>query len=160
MKAKYILVGLLLVTLMISGTGYSVAAGSGDKVTGGGTFTQQVVTPPWLPPNPYGAFGDKMSFGFTAQSDENGAKGQFHLINHDSGMKISGTVSACSATSSVQISGTCSVEGAETSFRAKLTDGGEGAGYDEVKIWFGANTNPAKPDIYGQLAKGNIQKHK
>jgi hypothetical protein len=161
MKAKYILVSLLLVALVMGGTGYSVSAGSGDKATGGGTFTQKVATSPLEDPNPYGALGDKISFGFNAQSQGDGAKGRFTLINHNSGMKVFGTVSACSApNSSVQIAGTCSIDGSEKSFRAKLTDGGEGSGYDEVRIWFGDNTNPLKPDIYGLLYKGNIQKHK
>ena len=161
MKAKYILVSLLLVALVMGGTGYSVSAGSGDKVTGGGTFTQEAFTPPWLdlPPNPYGDLGDRMSFGFNAQGQENGAKGQFHLINHDSGMKVSGTVSEISvAGGTVLIAGTCSIDGVPTDFWAELIDGGEGSSDNEVRIWFVDNEGPY--DILGHLAKGNIQKHK
>ena len=162
MKGKYILVSLLLVALVMGGTGYGVSAGSGGKVTGGGTFTNEAIVLPWMgPPSPYANFGDKISFGFTAQSQGNGVKGQFHLTNHDSGMKVSGTVSAYSVTTSwVEISGPCSIDGVSTSFWAKLSDGGEGAGPSDrvVGIWF--DDPDGNPDIKGRLAKGNVQKHK
>ena len=153
MKAKYFLVSLLLVALVMSGTGYSVSAGSGDKVTGGGTFEQGG----WG--TPYADGGDKISFGFNAQG--NGAvKGQFHLINHDSGMKISATIAEIipSTGISVTIKGTCLVDGAPTDFEALLNDGGEGGGgssWESVTIWLGGTKA-----FSGQLSKGNIQKHK
>ncbi len=159
MKAKYILVSLLLVALVMGGTGYSVSAGSGDKVTGGGTFTQERFILPGGDPNPYGDFGDKISFGFNAQSQGNGVKGQFHLINHDSGMKVFGTVSEISVPGSViLISGPCSIDGVPTDFWAELIDGGEGSNDDTVGIRFVDNDGPY--DILGYLAKGNVQKHK
>ena len=163
MKGKYILVGLLLVALVMGGTGYSVSAGSGVKATGGGTFTQEVRILPEGDPNPYGDHGDKISFGFNAQSQGDGAKGQFNLINHNSGMKVSGTVSQISVSDEITtIAGTCWIDGTPPiSFRLKVTDGGEGYGSEQpVNIWFGDNTNAAKPDIKGDLAKGNVQKHK
>ena len=161
MKAKYILVSLLLVALVMGGTGYGVSAGSGVKATGGGTFTQDVFTFPFEDQNPYGDRGDKISFSFNAQG--NGAvKGQFHLINHNSGLKISGTVSEVSVSNNTaEIAGTCWVNGTQTSFRLQVLDGGEGYGSEQpVSIWFGGNTDPWKPDIKGDLAKGNVQKHK
>ena len=162
MKAKYILVSLLLVALVMGGTGYSVSAGSGVKATGGGTFTQDVFTFTWEDPNPYGDYGDKISFGFNAQGQGDGVKGQFHLINNDSGLKISGTVSEVSVSNNTaQIAGTCWVNGTQTSFRLQVLDGGEGYGSEQpVSIWFGGNTDPLKADIKGDLAKGNVQKHK
>ena len=158
MKAKYILVSLLLVALVMTGTGYSVSAGYGDKVTGGGTF---VNIAGGFNPSPYADYGDKISFGFNAQGQNNGsAKGQFHLINHDSGMKIFGTISECSIDSSwIIIEGTCLIDGVPTPFWARLNDGSEGSGgYDLVRIGFSGTTWPSS-DIYGQLSKGNIQWH-
>ena len=155
MKAKYILVSLLLVALVMAGTGYSVSAGYGDKVTGGGTFEHNAF------PTTYASPGDKISFGFNAQGQNNGsAKGQFHLINHDSGMKIFGTISECSIDFSwIIIEGTCLIDGVPTPFWARLNDGSEGSGgYDLVRIGFGGTTWPSI-DIYGQLSKGNIQWH-
>ncbi len=155
MKAKYVLVSLLLVALMISGTGYGVSAGSGSKVTGGGTFVHNA----W--PTAYAAPGDKISFGFSAQDQGNGAKGQFHLINHNSGMKVSGTISQCNVMGSlIFLSGSCVVDGVPTTYWVDLSDGGEGgASYDLVMgVWFGSKSGP--PAIFGQLDKGNIQSHK
>lgn len=161
MKAKYLLFSLLIMALVMGGTGYSVSAGSGDKVTGGGTFIN--ISWLWPTPSPYANVGDKISFGFNAQSQGNGAKGQFHLINHTKGIKAFGTISEFSASPDWDIEGTCLIDGVEKSFRVKITDDGEGGGggpgwNDKIEIWFGDNTG--QPDIKGQLAKGNIQKHK
>ena len=155
MKAKYILVSLLLVALVMGGTGYGVSAGSGSKVTGGGTFYHNAY------PTTYATPGDKISFGFNAQSQGSGAKGQFHLTNHNSGMKVSGTISQCMVMGSlIFLSGSCSVDGVPTSFWVDLNDGGEGGvSYDLIMgVWFGSKTG--KPAIFGQLDKGNIQSHK
>ena len=154
MKKKYILVSLLLVALVMTGTGYGVAAGSGVKATGGGTLINNTGYP-----SDYASWGDKISFGFSAQDQGNGAKGQFHLINHASGMKVSGTISQCTVMGSwVSLNGSCSIDGVETSFWADLTDGGEPS-YDLIMgIWFGSKNKP--PDIFGTLEKGNIQSHK
>ena len=154
MKAKYILVSLLLVALVMGGTGYSVSAGSGVKATGGGTFEHDA----WA--TSYASPGDKISFGFSAQDQGNGAKGQFHLINHASGMKVSGTISECEAFGgTVRFNGPCSIDGEESYFWAEVVDGGEGNwGFDLVRINFDDNSPPW--DIYGQMEKGNIQKHK
>lgn len=156
MKAKYVLVSLLLVALMVSGTGYGVSAGEGVKATGGGTFVHNA----W--PTNYAAPGDKISFGFSAQDQGNGAKGQFHLINHNSGMKVSGTISGCKVMGAlISLTGSCSIDGgAEMPYWVDLSDGGEGgASYDVVMgVWFGSKSGP--PAIFGQLDKGNIQSHK
>ena len=155
MKAKYLLVRLLLVALVMGGTGYSVSAGEGVKATGGGTFENNA----W--PTTYAAHGDKISFGFSAQDQGKGAKGQFHLINHNTGMKVSGTISQCTVMGSlIFLSGSCSVDGVPTSFWVDLTDGGEGGdSYDLVMgVWFGSKSGA--PAIFGRLDKGNIQSHK
>jgi len=154
MKAKYLLFSLLIMALVMGGTGYSVSAGSGVKATGGGTFEHDA----W--PTPYASSGDKISFGFSAQVQGTGAQGQFHLINHASGMKVSGTISEISAFgSTVRFEGSCLIDGEESYFWAEVVDGGEGNwGFDLVRINFNDNSSPW--DIYGQLAKGNIQKHK
>lgn len=163
MKGKYILVSLLLVALVMGGTGYGVSAGSGDKVTGGGTF------PNLTDANKYANPLDKISFGFNAQSQGNGAKGQFHLINHNSGMKVSGTVSELMDWGSmVSFNGPCSIDGVESYFWAEwVMDGGEGNGaaYDQIFIRFGEESGPYH--IIGllgvgnsPLGQGNIQKHK
>lgn len=152
MKAKYILVSLLLVALVMGGTGYGVSAGSGDKATGGGTFEHNAF------PTTYASPGDKISFGFNAQGQGDGAKGQFHLINHNSGLKISATITYINApTSTAIIKGTCLIDGTPTELEAYLSDGGEGkwAGWETVQIWLGGTTA-----FYGQLSKGNVQKHK
>ncbi|NIN34418.1 MAG: hypothetical protein GTO60_04720 [Gammaproteobacteria bacterium] len=156
MKAKYVLVSLLMIAVMLAGTGYGVSAGSGDKATGGGTFVN--IAGGWNP-SPYADYGDKISFGFNAQGNS-AVYGQFHLINHTSGMKAFGTVSEISFASAgmLRFSGTCSIDGVETAYWAEVVDGGEGAwsGYDLVRIRFVDNAGPY--DIYGQLSKGNIQK--
>ena len=155
MKGKYLLVGLLIAVLAIGGTGYGVSAGSGDKVTGGGTFYHNG----WLP-TPYATNGDKISFGFNAQSQGDDAKGHLHLVNNTSGMKVSGTVSEISVSGGiVRFSGECSIDGVPTVFWAEVSDGGEGGdSYDVIMgIWFGSKG--PRPDISGQLDKGNIQKH-
>ena len=158
MKKKYILVSLLMVALVMGGTGYSVSAGSGDKVTGGGTF------PNATDENDYANPLDKISFGFNAQGQGDNVKGQFHLINHDSGMKVSGTVSELiDFGSMVSFNGPCSIDGVESYFWAEwVTDGGEGKGAaaDQIFIYFGAKSGP--PHIVGllgvgALGKGNIQ---
>ena len=149
MKGKYILVSLLLVALVMGGTGYSVSAGPGDKATGGGTFIHSGQS------NGYASPGDKISFGFNAQSQGNGAKGQFHLINHASGMKVSGTISNYTPGYYLDatLAGTCTVYG---DFNVIISDWGPEV--DKIDIFFGDIDWPA--DISGFLVKGNIQKHK
>ncbi|MBL7126138.1 MAG: hypothetical protein ISS58_02870 [Dehalococcoidales bacterium] len=152
MKGKYLLVSLLLVALVMGGTGYGVSAGSGDKATGGGTFIHSGSS------SDYASLEDKISFGFNAQSQGNGAKGQFHLINHDSGMKVSGTVSDYTPGYFLDatLSGTCTVDGNPRDFNVIISDWGPGT--DKIDIFFGDIVWPA--DISGFVTKGNIQKHK
>ena len=155
MKGKYILVSLLLVALVMGVTGYSVSAGSGDKVTGGGTFIN------WTAPNEYAQPGDKISFGFNAQIKNGEAKGQFNLINHNSGLKIDGTISNVSYTGplTAELSGT--LEGSGIDFYVIIQDGGNGANTDVISIYF--DDISGRPEIYGSWSKGikgNIQKHK
>ena len=160
MKKKYILVSLLMVALVMGGTGYGVSAGSGDKVTGGGTF------PNATGENDYANPLDKISFGFNAQSQGNGAKGQFHLINHDSGMKVSGTISELKdwGGSWVSFNGPCLIDGEVSYFWAEMvTDGGEGKGANSDMIFIHFGEEPGPPHItgllgVGALGKGNIQK--
>jgi hypothetical protein len=162
MKAKYILVSLLLVALVMGGTGYGVAAGSGGKVTGGGTF------PNLTPVNDYANPLDKISLGFNAQGQGDNVKGQFHLINHDSGMKVSGTVSELIDFGSiVSFNGPCSIDGEESYFWAEMvTDGGEGKGAVSDNIWISFGAEPSVPPHIagligvGNQGGGNIQKHK
>ena len=149
MKAKYILSGLLMVALVIGGMGYGVAADSGGKVTGGGTFNHAG----W--PSDYASPGDKISFGFNGQRLDNGAKGQFQLINHTSGMKMHGTFSTYNEQGpNVTLDG--SINGTNESFRVRVATG---AGWEEIYIWIG-DPLPSQPQIYGQVYKGNITRHK
>ena len=155
MKKKYILVSLLMVALVMGGTGYSVSAGSGDKVTGGGTFEQGF-------PTPYADSGDKISFGFNAQGEGDDAKGHFHLVNHNTGMKVSATISKIISSTAffMTVEGTCLINGEETKFEAKLEDRGEGGGggaysWDILTIWL-----DGEKAFSGLLFKGNIQVHK
>jgi hypothetical protein len=159
MKKKYILVSLLMVALVMGGTGYSVSAGSGDKVTGGGTFPN--ATDENDSANPL----DKISFGFNAQGQGDNVKGQFHLINHNSGMKVSGTVSEFIDFGSwVSFNGPCLIDGEESYFWAEMvTDGGEGKGANSDMIFIHFGEEPGPPHIVGllgvgALGKGNIQK--
>ncbi len=156
MKAKYILVSLLLVTLMISGTGYGVAAGSGDKATGGGTFIN------WTYPNDYAQPGDKISFGFNAQKTNGEAKGQLNLVNHNSGLKLKGTITdVIPSTLGAQING--KLEGSGINFYIIIQDSGNGANTDVIEIYFADGDESDRPEIYGSWSegiKGNIQKHK
>ena len=152
MKAKYILSGLLMVALVIGGTGYGVAADSGDKVkvTGGGTFNQG-----WS--SDYASPGDKISFGFNGQRLDNGeAKGQFQLINHskDKGMKMHGTFDTYEANGSrVVLDGQCSIG----SFHVETSTGGS---WETIWIWIGASPYQMPPHIWGQTREaGNITKH-
>jgi len=152
MKAKYILVSLLMVALVMGGTGYSVSAGSGDKATGGGTFTHSG------PSSDYASPGDKISFGFNAQGQGDGAKGQFHLINHTSGVKVSGTISNYTPGFFLDatLAGTYTLDGETGNFNVIIDDWGSKV--DKIDIFFGEIDWPS--DISGFVVKGNIQKHK
>ncbi len=155
MKAKYLLVSLLIMALVMGGTGYSVSADSGDKVTGGGTFIN------WTPPNEYAQPEDKISFGFNAQITNGEAKGQLNLVNHNSGLKLKGTITdvTLNGTLGAQINGT--LEGSGIDFYIIIQDSGNGANTDIISIYFGDISGP--PEIYGSWSKGikgNIQKHK
>ena len=154
MKAKYILSGLLMVALVIGGTGYGVAAKAEGKVTGGGTFTHAA----W--PSDYANFGDKISFGFNGQRLNNGeAKGQFQLVNHDKGIKIHGTFSSYEVNGArVKLDGQCSINGADVPFHVETSTL---ASWETIWIWIGTNPpyNPSAAHFWGQIYKGNITKH-
>jgi len=150
MKGKYILSGLLMVALVIGGTGYGVAADSGGKVTGGGTFNHAG------PPSSYANFGDKISFGFNGQTKNGVVKGQFQLVNHDKGIKMHGTFDTYNGNGpNVYLAGECSINGTNEPFRVRIATG---APWEVIQIWIG-DSSPAEGDIYGHIYKGNITKH-
>lgn len=151
MKAKYLLFSLLIMALVMGGTGYSVSAGSGDKVTGGGTFINNSQSD-------YASPGDKISFGFNAQGQGNGAKGQFHLINHTLGVKVSATISSFTPGNYLDatLAGTYTLDGETGNFNVIISDWGPKV--DKIDIFFGDIDWPA--DISGFVVKGNIQIHK
>ena len=155
MKAKYILSGLLMVALVIGGTGYGVAADSGGKVTGGGTFINTAGGS-----NDYASPGNKISFGFNGQRLDNGAKGQFQLVNHDKRMRLHGTFDTYDVIPQgsrvvVVLGGECSIDGANGSFRAEIT---ARTSFEIIEIWIGDSPS-SLPHIKGQIYKGNITKH-
>ena len=158
MKAKLALSILLVAVLALVGTGCG-----GDKVTGGGKFTNEVF------PN----YGNKVTFGFNAQPlDEPAlpgmvkAKGQFQLIDHTTGMNVHGTFTGTYIVPSEGVSwfsGTCSIDGeGETYFEITAADddkSGLGTG-DGVYIMIGAFGDPNQVIYAGYLEGGNIQVHK
>ena len=152
MKAKYILSGLLMVALVIGGMGYDVAAKAGDKVkvTGGGTFNNNL-----FQSNDYADPEDKISFGFNGQSLNNGngeAKGQFQLVNHTKGKKMHWTFSSYEANGArVKLAGECSINGANVPFHVETSAFGS---WEVIEIWIGGSLI-----IKGQVRKGNITKH-
>jgi len=154
MKAKYLLVSLLMVALVMGGTGYSVSAGSGDKVTGGGRFNSIV----W---GPYQ--GDKVSFNLqTYLLDSDAADGKFQLINHNAGTKLSGSFSSYSVgiTGRLSLTGTCSIDGgASQSLYVEILESAEPF-FDTIQIWIDKTPSPQNMDYKGQVGKGNIQWHK
>ncbi len=155
MKAKYILVSLLMVALVMTGTGYSVNAGSGDKITGGGRFTNISGVSPYV--------GDKVSFNLqTYLLDDGAADGKFQLINHDEKMKLSGSFTSYSVSGyGVMLVGSID-GGASQPLYVLILESAE-PGFDKIDIWIG-KTPPTKPttgmDYKGQVGKGNIQWHK
>ena len=155
MKAKYILVGLLMVALVMGGTGYSVSAGSGDKVTGGGRFDSLV----------WGLYqGDKVSFNLQVYLLDGGAAdGKFQLINHDEGTKQTFSFSSYDvrpqgANEILELTG--SIDGPD--LYVEIREDAE-PGFDSIQIWIGTKVAPpslANVDYWGQVGKGNIQWHK
>jgi len=156
MKRKLALSILLVAVLALVGTGCV----GGDKVTGGGRFTD-------------GLTGHKITFGFNAQPvpvDElNGsvfvkAKGQFQLVDHDAKSRIHGTFTGTYIVPSEYaswFSGRCSVNGEDdVYFEVTAADddkSGLGVG-DGIFIKVGY---PFPFLTYaGYLEGGNIQVHK
>ena len=155
MKGKLALSILLVAVLALFGTGCG-----GDKVTGGGRFTDELS-------------GHKITFGFNAQPlDEESevpgmvkAKGRFLLVDHDTKMKIHGTFTGTYMTPSEGaswFSGRCSIDGeGDTYFEVLAADVGKsglGAG-DGIYIMIGEYGSPNT--IYqGYLEGGSIQVHK
>jgi len=136
MKAKYLVVALLVVVLAL--------AGAGCKATGGGWFTNTAFDQPQ----------NKISFGFNAQGswDEGAVKGQFQLVEHGKPpTKVHGTFDG--------FQGTCFVNGeGPYPFDFYCMDSGEpgpSAG-DFVSIYVYTDTT-----LYyeGYLEGGNIQYH-
>jgi hypothetical protein len=151
MKMKYILVVLLLVALATTGTGYSVDAGSSDKLTGGGRFNSIV----------WGQYvGNKVSFNLqTYLSDGDVANGTFQLTNHDQSTKLKGSFSTYSIdTLEITLMGTCSIDGGASQDLHVLIREDAEPGFDKIDIWIGAAVG--LPDYRGQVGKGNIQWHK
>lgn len=139
MKAKYSLV-LVLAVAMIASVGCF-------KVTGGGWFYCE---------------GHKITFGFNAQPTEDGAKGQFQLIDHGTKTKIHGVFTGTPNLEVPGISqffGDCRVNGMDGySLAVTVLDNdplGTGIGdWIEVSI--------QGPDNYyyaGTLEGGNVKVH-
>ena len=152
MKAKYILVGLLMVALVMGGTGYGVSAGSGDKVTGGGRFDNL---------GGWGSLyaGDKVSFNLQVYLLDGGAAdGKFQLINHDEGTKQTGSFSSYSVVQGYKLMLVGSIDGG-ASLNVEIIESAE-PGFDTIQIWIGKTPSPQNIDYKGQVGKGNIQWHK
>jgi|GEM_PF-1907007 len=173
MKAKYILLGLLLAALVVGGAGCV-----GNKATGGGWFIDD-----------YGA--GKVTFGFTGQPTEEqidgaaplpptfspgidwppenweqiGAKGQFQLVAHgDNTTNVHGTFEGTFAYTQPEIDyyfwGTCSIDGEELSFWVSGVDDDEVG--DEILIGIGGDPGNLLGNEYyfgGNLEGGNIKVH-
>ena len=152
LKVRLGLVLTLVAVLALVGVG-CVEIGN-NKATGGGWFINEVD-------------GNKITFGFNAQAT-NGetAKGQFQLIDHDSGTKVHGTFSVTiddTATSLSLFTGTCSINGDDGhSLYVLFYDAGEpgvNAG-DGIAIGIDIDPDVDDPTYYGVLSGGNIQIHK
>ncbi len=144
MKAKYILVSLLLVALVMGGTGYGVAAGSVTKITGGGSFVNDL----------FGQnYGDKISFKLNTTFSGQGAAGQFQLINHDAKTKLQGSFSEYNKLGTwVDLYGTCSIDGeGPHDLRLRLVDRGS-AVYDILYVYIdGSMTYHGGRDSNGNI---------
>lgn len=160
MKAKYLVVALLVVVLALAGTGC--------KVTGGGWF------------NDFDA--GKVTFGFNAQSTEPydpeadpfqeiGAKGQFQLVAHGTDTVIHGTFTGTwnmfdpEEAEYPRFFGTCTINGTDVQpFNVQFYDNGaKGPNKgDGIIVHVGA-TDPFDSIVLmysGNLTGGNIQIHK
>ena len=147
MKAKYILVSLLLVALVMGGTGYGVSAGSMTKITGGGSFVNDLF-------GPYQ--GDKISFKLNTMFSGQGAAGQFQLINHDAKTKLQGSLSDYEKNGLyITLEGTCSIDGeGPHDLRLRLVDRGSSI-YDILYVYIdGSMTYHG-----GRDSNGNITVH-
>jgi len=127
MKAKYILVAILIVALASLGIGCGVAT----KASGGGTFTDDQTE-------------HKITFGFNAQASEDGTfKGQFQLVDHGvkPPLKVHGSFDGMDVAGTWY--GTCRVNGeGPYDFSASFMDAGEpgaDAG-DLLAVWIYAPT--------------------
>ena len=157
MKAKYLVVALLVVVLALAGTGCK-------KVTGGGSFDD--------------FSAGKVTFGFNAQptvpydpsvdpNQEIGAKGQFQMVAHGTNTVIHGTFTGTWASENETHSrffGTCIVNGTDVEpFNVQFYDSGaKGPNKgDGIVVHIGA-TDPFGPIVLmysGNLTGGNIQIH-
>lgn len=139
MKAKYILVALLIVALAFLGTGC--------KVTGGGHFINEA----------FGQPPGEINFGFNAQASEDGTmvKGEFQLVDHSTNppTRVHGTFEGITATG---IAGTCTVNGeGPYPLEVAAMDAGEpGPDGDYINIYIDRTLMYS-----GYLEGGNIQFH-
>jgi len=143
MKAKYILVSLLIMALVMGGTGYSVSAGSMTKITGGGSFVNHLG-------GQY--YGDKISFKLNTMFSGQGATGQFQLINHNAKTKLQGSFSEYEKSGlAIILKGTCSIDGEDPhDIKLRIVDRGSSV-YDIIYVYidgsmtyhggFGSNGN-------------------
>jgi hypothetical protein len=143
MKKKYILVSLLLVALVMGGTGYSVSAGSMPKITGGGSFVNDLF-------GPYQ--GDKISFKLNTMFSGQGAAGQFQLINHDAKTKLQGSFSEYNLGTWIDLYGTCSIDGeGPHTLKLRLVDRGSSV-YDIIYVYIdGSMTYHGGRDSNGNI---------
>ena len=146
MKAKYILVSILIVALTFFGMG---CVNIDAKVTGGGKFTDS-------------GTGQKITFGLNAQASEDGTfKGQFQLIDHSTKplTRVHGTFEGVIFVG--VWGGECTINGeGPYDFAASFIDVGEpganpGDG-DVINIWI---DDPNETFYSGNLEGGNIQVH-
>jgi len=162
MKAKYLVVALLVLVLALAGTACS-------KVTGGGWFND--------------FSGGKVTFGFNAQPtkpydppvytdpfgwyEEVGAKGEFQLVAHGTNTVIHGTFTGSWVSENETFSrffGTCTINGTDVQpFNVQFYDnGGKGLNKGDGIVVHIGGTNPMDPIVLmysGDLGGGNIQIH-
>ncbi len=140
MKAKYLLVGLLIAVLALGSMGCVGEA----KTTGGGKFTDV-------------SSDHKITFGFNAKAslEDGTTTGQFQLIDHDTKKRIHGSFEGESSIEG--FTGTCTINGEGSyPFVLSVVDAGEpgsDAG-DLVNVWINGTLMYS-----GFLEGGNIQSH-
>ena len=143
MKAKYLVIALLIAVLALGGMGCVGEA----KTTGGGQFTNTALGQP----------ASKITFGFNAEAsiEDGTTKGQFQLIDHDTKTRIHGSFEGESSIEG--FTGTCTINGEGSyPFVLSVVDAGEpgSAAGDLVNVWINGTLMYS-----GYLEGGNIQYH-